>query len=685
MNPIPYGFESIDTQHTVLDAPLWRDGHNTESRLGGEILVTLEALTPLIVGNHQQKIDDKHSLLEPQMLKDRRVLLGATSLKGMLRSALASLLQAPMERVAEHHYTYRPNLGFGPKNDPKVEMRAAIVSDIQGEGADATVKVRLLPKDCAVVFVRDEAYAKLGEPQPGEHIHRKCQDVALTGTAPRMRLDSKCSNDEQLDHRVFLYRGGIDGQGHLATAFSPNSKVYQKVLVHDQDYAKTQRVSIAGKVLKAYYQTQTILADDSDGHLSPGHPLLSKGLDQSITKKAIKANTGLQTNQLIYVEIKHGLTQSGKPGLRINSMGHHFQYRWGYASSVRRRNRLIDGVGEIRPELAPHPDERSNADGAPQQLSGARLLFGYAVDERDGEQKDLAKEHFKRLAGRIAFNTAIEDPASKSMQERFMQGGDEIQLRILGMPRPSAVEFYLKQTALPKKLTTYGDLHSDPGGDLAGRKFYRHQPDARKKSGLYAPSQHERQGDTNTDERGNRVRFLSSPGSRFLTTLRFDSLRPWELGALLLALNPALAESCFGLTRHSHGYAHKLGYGKPLGLGSVKLTLDAARWQENDRWQWQQAGCGDDAWKTLEQTCLAALKNKLQSTWGDKTKEHVTTWLKARRWSDRGSASYPTRTIKNESTIFNYHTTLRKDHAAARRGDDRKNFADLKRLLETGQ
>jgi hypothetical protein len=47
------------------------------------------------------------------------------------------------------------------------------------------------------------------------------------------------------------------------------------------------------------------------------------------------------------------------------------------------------------------------------------------------------------------------------------------------MPRPSAVEFYLKQPELPTDLLTYGDDLKDPGGELAGRKVYRHQPDAR--------------------------------------------------------------------------------------------------------------------------------------------------------------------------------------------------------------
>lgn len=683
--PIPYGFLPIDPTQSVHDAPLWRDGSSQETRYSGELLITLEALTPLIVGNHQHALDEKHSLLVPQMLDDGRVLIGASSLKGMLRSALASLLNAPMERVSEHHYTYRPNLGFGPPDNPKLEVRAAIVKAIEGEGPTAQVTISLLPENCPVVFIRDEAKRALGEPAAGKHIKRPIQNVELTGMAPRMRLDTKPGRSENLDHHYFLYRGGIDGSGQLAQAFNPRSRVYQAVLVPASSYQKSKTLRIPEEVLNAYYRTQDILADNQYGHLSPGYPNLSKLQNLSATQHSIRAHASLQANQLIYVEIEHGQTPSGKPGIRINSMGHHFQYRWAYTSSVRYKNRLLDGKGQLRAEMALHPNEHADQQGAPQQLTGTRLLFGYTVDGRDEIQAGLASGNFKRLAGRIAFNTAIEDPGNKTLQERFIAGGQEIQLRILGMPRPSAVEFYLKQNALPKKLTTYGDLPSDLGGDLAGRKFYRHQPNARNDSTLYSPSPAEKRQDSNTKERGTCVRYLSAPGSRFRCTLRFDSLRPWELGALLVALDPKLLESTFGLAKNQHGYAHKLGYGKPLGLGSVRLHIDAARWRTNDEWAWQQSKIGEASWQAFADTALSALKEKFLATYTSeqKCREHLETWLKALRWAERGAAAYPKKVNKyGNETIFNFHTALRRDHAAVRRGAS-KNFNDLKELLES--
>ena len=94
MNPIPYGFLPIDVKHAVHDSPVWRDGSGAERLLSGELLLTLEALAPLIVGNHQYKADARHSVLTPQMLDDGRVVLGAASLKGMLRAAEVLALTA---------------------------------------------------------------------------------------------------------------------------------------------------------------------------------------------------------------------------------------------------------------------------------------------------------------------------------------------------------------------------------------------------------------------------------------------------------------------------------------------------------------------------------------------------------------------------------------------------------------
>lgn len=665
----PYGFIGIDVDHAAHDSPMPRDGSSTEERLSGELLITLEALTPLIVGNHHQNIDDRRSAIAPERLDDghRRVLIAGSGLKGMLRHALAGLTNSPMERVLNRHYTYRPNLGFGDRNDPRMEMRAAIVEKIDGAGAEAAVTLKLLPSNSGVVFVRGDAMAALGHLAAGSRVTGARRNVELSGSAPRMRLDRKSQSETGLDHFLFRYCGGIDGEGMFAQAFN-GGRTYKEVLVSARDYERAQAMPVPAAVLENYLLTQKVLASEHHGHLSPGHPLMGKnGFNKKYAIDAIEKNAGLQCNQLVYVEVEYGLTPSGKKGMRIGSMGHHFQYRWAYTSSTLKK------AGKMRRELDWLPVEEKTEAGMPCQLAASRLLFGYALD---GKDRRVAAGNWKRLAGRISLNHALEviESGRESDAQRFVKAGNPITLKILGMPRPSAVEFYLKQEALPNRLTTYGDLPGDPGGDLAGRKFYRHQPDAASRRDTYSPTPQTLMQDANAQERGTLVHNVSAPGTKFRFTLRFDQLREWELGALLAALEPARLAQHIRLP--ALRYAHKLGYGKPLGLGSVSLSVDKVRYRRNDSLQWQEVDDVGDFCRTR----LSALSERL----GKNFRGDVEPWLAAFRYPATGGAAYPTWQEKHGPTIYAFHTGLRRAHANARRGGkpDAAIFRKLQQLLQ---
>ena len=131
----PYHFVPIpvsdDKVQSVTDSPVFHDGvnPNKETLFSGELRCPLTALTPLLVGNDQypkqencdgdieawlKKNDSEKDkqVLEALRLPDGRVLIAGSSLKGMLRQSLGALLAAPMERVGERTYSYRPNMIF---------------------------------------------------------------------------------------------------------------------------------------------------------------------------------------------------------------------------------------------------------------------------------------------------------------------------------------------------------------------------------------------------------------------------------------------------------------------------------------------------------------------------------------------------------------------------------------------
>lgn len=677
--PIPYAFTPVLPDLAVTDTPVPHDGSHEKPLWSGELLVTLTALTPLLVGNHQRKLNKTQNQLEPQRLDDGRVVLAATSLKGMLRGALASLLCAPMARVTEHVYTYRPNLGFA-QGTARYDVRPAVITQVNTD----TIEVAVLKNARAAVFVRDNAYCALGRPKGGTELNERCEGVAFDGNGRRLHSGT----GETLNHIVLSYQGGIDGQGLLASVFTPPGKTYTHALVSLVELAEGDTLTIDKVTLDAYHATQKALSDTHHGHLAPGHPLLGdssadnkRKISADAVSKAIKASAELKCHQLIYVEVEFQPGNNETPKA-IVSLGHHFQYRWRYADSVR-----LNAAGALRPELAPLRDERpALADGPhapPQILSAARLLFGYADDERaksDPARDPFGRGDYARMAGRISPNMAVEI-VPKDGKPRFLNesANCSVNFHVVGQPRPSAVEFYLQQEDLPKKLTTYGDLPGEKGGSLAGRKHYRHQPDAVNVQQCY-----EAPVNANANARGTQARFVSTPGSRFRFTLRFARLRDWELGALLCALEPERLDLHYGglYAANPPGdsadprFALKLGYGRPLGLGSVQLRADKLRVrQEGELTVSDESRDGETPIATK---ALDALKAKLGDA--QERRSQLAQWLHLLAYRGQTRAAYPR---IDDGDIFGFHSALRRAHAKARRSQQSTiPFAALSTLLK---
>lgn len=593
---LPYAFIPVDTQKAVLDTPVWHDGSCGGDLLTGEILCTLTALTPLIPGNARYSakeadskkleawgfsgIDPGKQIAEPLRLPDERVVIAGSALKGMLRHSLGALLSAPMERVEEHRYTYRPNLDHA--NPTVRECRPAIVTGTNSKGE---WKIDLLPAGQNVVQFR-------GKPAGA---------------------------------KKYVYRGGIDGKGTLAAAHSRAMLTYDQAHVEACHLSKTIRLTIPDSVYQMYEKTQQVLMTD---HID-AHPNKSK-FNPNDAKTEICSATQLSVNQLIYVEIE------GNPP-QVVSMGHHYQYRWAYTSSVRMKG------GKLRDCLAVHNKEQG---AKPQQLTGARLFFGYVKNE----ETPIDKGEYERLAGRIAPNHAIS-------QEKPLFLGEEkkgycVPLKILGQPRSSAYEFYLKQPAGNGMLQTYGDLPGDTGGDLAGRKYYPHQPAVQKSQQIALTDQ-----DGINSKQATLARFVCQPGTTFKFTLRFARLREWELGALLAVLEPYhLADN-----GEPNDYAHKLGLGRPLGMGSVSVHVDDPVRVRTEK---------ETGLRSMElpdrRKSIAAAKGKIDP-------EHLKSWLAMHRFDKNNQAvrKYPVAKTKIDGkptqTIYAWHSKLRRDYAKKRR------------------
>lgn len=725
--PIPYHFADIDTNLAVADTPVWHDGQGSRERHTGKLRITLRALTPLLVGSTRYSLADAtqdikdctvadvslggiekkkdKSILEPLRLPDTRVALPGKSLNGMLRHSLGALLSAPMERVGEREYTYRPNLGFAQGN-ARLEVRPAVVEKITGSGKEAKIEVTVLPDARAAIFLRDDAPKAIKElgKSFGEHIREDVPGIGFRiadGDPDYQRIVSTGAKTTfPVNHFLFSYIGGLDGTGKLAKRHAermnqPEALIHEEALAKEVNYREPKPQPVPDIVYQHYLSTQETLIRNMRGHTLPQSK--EEATDMA---KDIERATRLSEKQLIYVEVDQ---DSGE----IRSLGHNFHYRWRYVDSVRQHG------GEVRAILRPLEEETHFAGNGeePEKLSGARLFCGYvsrrekpdAAWRQEGSD-NIGRGRHQRLKGRIGCGFAVEHwpDGQPADVRRFLPGTDNgqflIPLKTLGQPRPSAVEHYLRQpsaAAIREKrhgdgarLLTYGDLPELPGkttdepGELAGRKFYRHQPDAAH------PAHREAcfiDRENVADGQATLARFVSQPGTAFRFTLDFQDLRDWELGALLvtafpavylsdlvakLAANPAHGAAFAGLRdKLAHlekiaapALAHKLGYGRPLGLGSVRLCLDQVDMLGEkdglpDLVRIERANFTADSY-------LVALASKLlESNRPADLARHLERWAAVHRYAGLNRAAYP----RKGGKIFNHHTDIRRNHAKLRR------------------
>lgn len=163
--------------------------------------------------------------------------------------------------------------------------------------------------------------------------------------------------------------------------------------------------------------------------------------------------------------------------------------------------------------------------------SSAKIDFTEAV---------FGNEH--TFAGRVFF----EDAFLIGSQNGSQMGEETPQ--ILSTPKPTTFQHYLVQNSDEvRQLNHYNSLTA-----LRGYKLYWH------KSGERWVETDQAKLDSSPSQY-TKIKPVKA-GTRFFGRIRFENLSDKELGALLFSLD--LPEGC----------AHKLGMGKPLGLGSVRLN-----------------------------------------------------------------------------------------------------------------
>lgn len=136
---------------------------------------------------------------------------------------------------------------------------------------------------------------------------------------------------------------------------------------------------------------------------------------------------------------------------------------------------------------------------------------------------------------------------------RISKMHDSVTLKELGLPRYSYLPFHAKGQGGAVK------SYDDRNVEIRGRKFYWHNPDINKDLGI-----------CRTKERTlrNATLDLVDTDSEFRFRVYYDGISGKQLERLKWTLT-------LGENREDGRLCHKIGHGKPLGLGSCKIVVRA--------------------------------------------------------------------------------------------------------------
>lgn len=219
-------------------------------------------------------------------------------------------------------------------------------------------------------------------------------------------------------------------------------------------------------------------------------------------------------------------------------------------------------------------------------------------EELERQTVDMADALFGRKelwAGRLYF-----DDGELQGEPDFL---DQDYSRPLSSPKPTSYQLYLKQDKAAE--TNPNDLvkHWDDDADIRGYKMYWHQKigdqdwKPRKGVKIFDGSHPEQK-----QEGQDKIHPLRA-GAHFTARIRFSHLTPVELGALYSVFNLQAGAQ-------DHEIAYKLGQGKTIGMGSVKIRPSLFLEDSSQRYTelfdengWQEAISGKDA-----SSCVSAFE-----------------------------------------------------------------------------
>lgn len=513
----PYNFVPLPQRvWFAQDDPPSADRFHTDRRTGWiDVEATLE--TPLSIGGRCP---------DPFLAPDGRPVIPGSSLRGALRTLVEILTFAKLANVSREQPFYR---SVGDDRVGKL-YRDRIV----GTAPDGASKVR-----AGVLRRRGDEWVI----EPRRYV--KVSYEVLASAAPslkdlrQMKKGNRSRAGEQGDGLVA--KGGIERDRHERQV----RPLYgQRVALEEDDRRSASRGASAPMQAKS---CQLVGSGEGNATLVPSGWMTNKTSEFAILDEPDGDSVEVPEPVIRRFNSDDQLTQH--------------QEKWFEDRTPKgwlKDDELVFFVTGLRDGAGAGPDDdhildmflgRPGMFRLPYDRSPADLL----PPEHHDERLDLAEAIFGRvrkgeaIRGRIRVGDLVADKADTVE-------APPTRLRILSSPKITNVAHYLTQGSGRKaNLTSYFTADETT---VRGHKLYWHRwEDGRAwKDQVALPPGQDKSGSQSTQVR------VVLPGPTFSGRVHFENLTDVELGALLTAL------------RLWPGSRHRLGMGKPLGLGTVQLS-----------------------------------------------------------------------------------------------------------------
>jgi CRISPR-associated protein (TIGR03986 family) len=583
----PYHFVPVkpgprSTDLSVKDFGARKLDHRSHDRYvsgtySGRIICRLTTESPIFVGAHREEpMKERAATVEPFTL-DGQPAIPASSLRGLISSLAEAASNSALRVLEDRSYSFRRQMGeslsaigmiVAGDRAGELKLRPLTLPTLRTTGGSARLpsefhglyrvpSLKVYVGD-RTTTIRDETafayrtfstespdyYALPLAPRtwsrPGEisaadvHLHVKRGFLLAQRPMAGRALPEPWTEDA----RAKGYTPGIMrvlgcwGRGDV-----PNTKIHEIFIPYPEDVGTWPTFPIADEAVERFEDlADQRTSERGDLPYEPRDTRRDGGEDRRFR---------LKPGDLVYFQPERRPSGTVIAEISLSSI-----WRGRVEDSSRRPATAHTFFRQVDPELVPF------VRPGREKLTPAELLFGF-VEAVEKSAVPRASQALA-LASRVHFSDArlAVGPGSPYL--------GEVTLRILSSPKPPSPAFYFKRAdgkgdyiAKSKLAPT---LHSPQG-----RKFYLHNPAWRR-----SPQPWQTSNETEHVDQKSRIRPLRE-GLTFHFHVDFDNLSPHELGMLAFALRPGRLVNG---KDEFEGFRHKIGMGKSLGLGTVRIDVE---------------------------------------------------------------------------------------------------------------